>query len=145
MARQTYFAGKSAEQFNQLDRDFLPAHMGIIVLHVEPGRISAELTIKPHHRAPNGYLHAGTIVTLADTAAGYGCSANLPDGADNFTTIELKSNFTGTAAEGTLFCEAEAVHAGRTTQLWDAVVSHRESGRRIAVFRCTQLLIYPRP
>ncbi|MGM0634201.1 MAG: PaaI family thioesterase, partial [Pseudomonadota bacterium] len=102
------------------------------------------LTINDHHRAPNGYLHAGTVVTLADTAAGYGCSASLPDGAVNFTTIELKSNFLGTAIEGDIRCEAELIHGGRTTQLWDAEVFHADSDRRIAVFRCTQLLIYPR-
>jgi len=140
----TSFPDRSADGYNRRGEGLLPGHMGIHILHVEHGRISAELTINEHHRAPNGYLHAGTVVTLADTAAGYGCSASLPEGAVNFTTIELKSNFMGTAAEGVVHCDAHVVHAGRTTQLWDAEVSHRESGRRIAVFRCTQLLIYPR-
>jgi uncharacterized protein (TIGR00369 family) len=83
------------------------------------------------------------VVTLADTACGYGCVANLPEGAVGFTTIELKSNFLGTAREGTIECVAKAMHIGRTTQLWDAVVTHRESGKTIALFRCTQLVIYP--
>jgi uncharacterized protein (TIGR00369 family) len=94
--------------------------------------------------APNDYLHAGTVVTLADTAAGYGCVANLPDGARGFTTIELKSNFFGTAREGTLDCTARPVHAGRTTQVWDATVVRRETGKTIALFRCTQLVLYPK-
>ena len=94
--------------------------------------------------APNGYLHAGAVVTLADTAAGYGCTANLPAGAVGFTTIELKSNYLGTARDGTIDCTARPVHLGRTTQVWDAVVTHRESGKTIALFRCTQLLLYAR-
>jgi uncharacterized protein (TIGR00369 family) len=94
--------------------------------------------------APNGYLHAGTVVTPADTAAGCGCVSNLPDRPTGFTTIELKSNFLGTAREGTLECTAHAEHAGRTTQAWAATIIHREAGRTIALFRCTQLVIYPK-
>jgi 1,4-dihydroxy-2-naphthoyl-CoA hydrolase len=84
-------------------------------------------------------------VTLADTASGYGCIAHLPEGANGFTTIELKSNFLGTAREGTIDCVATGAHFGRTTQLWDAVVTHRDSGKTIALFRCTQLVLYPKP
>ena len=80
-------------------------------------------------------------MTLADTAAGYGCFASLPDGATGFTTIELKSNFLGTARSGRLLCKATRVHSGRTTQVWDATVTHE--GKTIALFRCTQFLLYP--
>ena len=92
--------------------------------------------------APNGYLHAGSVVTLADTSTGYGCVVNLPEGATGFTTIELKSNHLGTARDGTIECVATAVHIGKTTQVWDAVVTHRESGKTIALFRCTQMVLY---
>jgi uncharacterized protein (TIGR00369 family) len=92
--------------------------------------------------APNGFLHAGSIVTLADTTCGYGCFANLPQGAKGYTTIELKSNHLGTAKEGTIASFAKAVHMGRTTQVWDAVVTHKESNRTIALFRCTQMILY---
>lgn len=132
------------EQLNQRGVGFLPGYMGIVFTQIAKRELHAELAIKPHHIAPNGYLHAGTVVTLADTASGYGCIAHLPEGATGFTTIELKSNFLGTARSGTLACVANAQHLGRTTQLWDAVVSHRETARTIALFRCTQLLIYPR-
>lgn len=91
-----------------------------------------------------GFLHAGTVVTLADTCAGYGCIVNLPDGATGFTTVELKSNHVGTTRDGTIDCTAKAVHLGRTTQVWDATVTHKESGRTLAVFRCTQMILYAR-
>jgi uncharacterized protein (TIGR00369 family) len=87
-------------------------------------------------------MHAGSVVTLADTSSGYGCIANLPEGATSFTTIELKSNHLGTARNGTIDCVAKAVHLGRTTQVWDAVVAHRETGKTIALFRCTQMVLY---
>ena len=103
------------------------------------------LPIKRSLMAPNGYLHAGSVVTLADTSAGYGCVANLPEGATGFTTIELKSNHLGTARDGTIECRATAVHLGKNTQVWDSVVTHRETNRTIALFRCTQMVLYAAP
>ncbi len=71
---------------------------------------------------------------VADTAAGYATIAHLPDGATNFTTIELKSNFLGTATDGTLRADASAAHQGRTTQVWDATVTHVIAARRLRCF-----------
>ena len=99
------------------------------------------LPLRDELLAPNGYLHAGVVVGLADSACGYGCIASLPEGAYGFTTIELKTNFLGTALEGTLWCTSELVHGGRTTQVWDARVTN-EAGKKLALFRCTQLLLY---
>ncbi len=132
------------EHLNRRGIGFLPAYMGIVFTKLTDQALHAELAIQPQHIAPNSYLHAGTVVTLADTACGYGCIARLPEGATGFTTIELKTNFLGTAREGTVACVATAQHLGRTTQLWDAIVTHRDTGKTLALFRCTQLLLYPR-
>ncbi len=128
--------------FNKLGADHLPGHLGIVITHVETGEVRAELSVKQTLMAPNGYLHAGTLVTLADTSAGYGCRSNLPAGATGFTTLELKSNHLGTARGGTVECVAKAVHLGKTTQVWDATVKHRESGKTLCLFRCTQMILY---
>ncbi len=127
----------------ELGRNRLPGFLGIEVDGIEDGHSSMHLDLRDEHMAPNGYLHAGTVVTLADSACGYGCIMSLPDGATGFTTIELKSNFLATALKGTLYAEASRVHGGRTTQVWDATVTNEE-GKTIALFRCTQLLLYPR-
>ena len=130
--------------FNERGKGKLPAYLGIVFTQSERSALCAELELKDFHMAPNGFLHAGSVVTLADTTCGYGCFANLPDGATGFTTIELKSNHLGTAREGTILCRATPVHLGKTTQVWDAVVTHKETGRTIALFRCTQLVLYPK-
>src|SRR6266516_3743703 len=122
----------------------LPGLLGFRPTVLVDGRLEAELDIRPELLAPNGYLHAATIVALADTACGYGCLAHLPSGAENFTTIELKTNFLGTAREGMIACVATPAHLGNTTQVWDAVVTDGARGRRIALFRCTQLILWPR-
>ncbi len=134
----------STESLNERGKVYLPGLLGINVTGVGELMLNAELAVQKTHLAPNGYLHAGTVVTLADTACGYGCITNLPEGASSFTTIELKSNFLGTAREGVIECEAKAVHAGRNTQVWDALVKHRDTGKLIATFRCTQMILWPK-
>jgi len=133
----------SPDQLNRLGIGHFPGHIGMLIKQVSESAICAELPITAHLMAPNGYLHAGSIVTLADTCAGYGCRVNLPAGATGFTTIEIKSNFLSTARDGTVECTAVPAHRGRTTQVWDATVTHRETGKTLALFRCTQLLLYP--
>lgn len=134
----------SPDHFNRLGADTLPGHLGIVVTHVGVSELEAQMPVRKSLMAGNGFLHAGSVVTLADSCAGYGCVANMPDGATGFTTIELKSNHLATASDGTVECRAKAVHLGRTPQVWDAVVTHRESGKTIALFRCTQMILYPK-
>lgn len=122
----------------------LPGYMGLEVLEIGDGHCRIRLQIAPHHLAPNGYLHAGAIITLADTAAGYGCVGNLPESGVGFTTLEMKANFLGTLLEGSMVAEAGLSHGGRTTQVWDVTVSDEATGRALALFRCTQLVLYPR-
>jgi len=123
----------------------LPGLIGIRFTEIAENRISAELDIRDELLAPIGYLHAATVIALADTACGYGCIAHLPPGAESFATIELKTNFLGTARNGTILCLATPAHLGRATQVWDAVVTDQANGRRIALFRCTQMVLWPRP
>ena len=125
----------------------LPGLLDITVTHLGPRRVEAVLVVQAAHLAPTGYLHAGTAVTLADTACGYGCLASLPQGKSGFTTIELKTNHLATANVGQrLHVVATPIHEGGTTQVWDAAVTatspddHTQS-RQIAVFRCTQILL----
>ncbi len=132
------------EDLNNRGSGTLPGYLGIVITRVGTAEIVAELEIKDALMAPNGFLHAGSLVALADTSCGYGCLANLPEGASGFTTIELKSNHLGTARDGTIVSLARAVHFGKTTQVWDAVVTHKETGKTIALFRCTQLILYPK-
>lgn len=123
---------------------FLPDLLGLQWLEARPGFVRGRFDVGQRHMAPNGFLHAASVIALADSAAGYGCGVSLPEGATNFTTIELKSNFLGTAREGGVAVEARLVHGGRNTQVWDAVVTAEASGKTIALFRCTQMILRPK-
>ena len=132
------------DELNKRGIGTLPGLIGLEVMEAEEGRISGRLDLREELMAPNGYLHAATVIALADTSCGYGTFVNLPEGAESFTTIELKSNFVGTKRGGAISCRAKLAHGGRTTQVWDATVTDEDSGKAIAFFRCTQMLLYPR-
>jgi uncharacterized protein (TIGR00369 family) len=137
-------AGITPTDFNARAKGCLPELFGLRVMAIEDGLLVMELDIRPPMLAPNGFLHAASVVALADTACGYGCLAHLPEGAESFTTIELKSNFLGTARDGTLACIARPAHLGKNTQVWDATVKRQSDSREIALFRCTQMVLWPR-
>ena len=139
------FMTTTIDQLNARGQGYLPGLIGIEFISIEPGRLTSRLAIRSELLAPNGYLHAATVIALADTTCGYGTINDLPNGAQNFTRIELKSNFLGTAREGVITCIATIVHSGRTTQIWDATVTDETSGKTIALFRCTQLILYASP
>lgn len=123
----------------------LPQHLGMEWSLAERGLVEGGFTIQSHHLAGNGFLHAATLIALLDSACGYGCMLSLPEGAESFTTIELKSNFLGTAREGAVRCRAVMAHGGRTTQVWDAEARSEVTGKTLALFRCTQMVLWPRP
>ena len=134
----------SIDEWNERGKDYLPGHLGIEFLTIEPGEVVARFSVRQTHMAWNGFLHAGAVVSLADTCCGYGTVRSLPDGAEGFTTIDLASNFLGTARDGVVECVARPLHQGRSTQVWDATVSSLASGKSIAHFRCTQMILWPR-
>jgi uncharacterized protein (TIGR00369 family) len=134
----------TVDELNALLPGTLPGLLGLVVTDHEPGRLTAALDIRGELLAPNGYLHAATVVALADTACGFATRALLPEGSSGFTTLELKTNFLGTAREGRIGVLATNAHAGRTTQVWDAAVAAEATGKTIALFRCTQSVLWPR-
>jgi uncharacterized protein (TIGR00369 family) len=139
MTRRTH------EDFKRFGDGHLPGHLGVEILAVNPEVVESRMAVRKEVMAPNGYLHAASVVALADTSCGYGCVASLPEGARGFTTIELKSNFLGTTREGAIRCRATPAHLGRTTQVWDAVVTNEADGKVIALFRCTQMVLWQNP
>jgi 1,4-dihydroxy-2-naphthoyl-CoA hydrolase len=122
--------------------EHLPGLLGIELEHVGPELVTARLEIREELFAPTGYLHAATLVALADSACGYGALAGLLEGASGFTTVELKANLLATARTGVLYCTAHRRHGGSSTQVWDAEV--RCGDRVLALFRCTQLILIAR-
>jgi 1,4-dihydroxy-2-naphthoyl-CoA hydrolase len=138
-------AEDQAQRLNEFGRDRLPGLLGLEILSCTPELVTGRIPVTRPLIAGTGYLWAPVVIALADTLCAYGAGGNLPASAHSFTTTELKTNFLGTVGEGGAIAgRATPVHLGRTTQVWDSVVSDEASGRAIALFRCTQLVLYPR-
>lgn len=129
------------ESFRTRQAGTLPGQFDLRLINIEEGRVEAEMTVASWMLAPNGFLHAASVILLADTSCGYATMAHMPEGAKNFTTIELKSNFMGTAREGVVRAVGTAEHMGRSTQVWSATVLN-EQNKKMALFRCTQMILW---
>lgn len=132
-----------AAALNEIGKDGLPAHLGIDVVTADREHIALAMPVRQDVLSPLGFLHSGVIVTMADTACAYGTINNLPQGANGYTTIEMKSNFLYSVFEGMVACVATPVNITPTTQIWDAIVTSMQEERNLAVFRCTQMILYP--
>ncbi|MEM7514569.1 MAG: PaaI family thioesterase [Bacteroidota bacterium] len=133
----------TVDQINKLGADCFPGYLGIKAVDIQENAVVGEMEVGANHLAPNRYLHAGCVITLADSLAGYSTLMNLPEGAISFTTIELKSNFIRTVREGTIQARCIAEHLGKKTQVWKVVVTAKDSGKKMAIFSCTQMVLYP--
>jgi len=137
--------GNQAAAFAERQKGTLPGNLAIEWEEVANGAARGRFTVTEGHMAPNGFVHAASVIALVDSACGYACVASLPEGASGFTTVELKSNFLATAKVGEVVaCRAWLVHGGRMTQVWDAEAVNETTGKTMAVFRCTQMVLYPR-
>lgn len=137
--------GNVAAYFQARQEGHLPGELALQWDDVSNGHAAGRFTAEMKHMAPNGFMHAASVIALVDSACGYACVASLPQGATGFTTIEIKTNYLGTAKIGEeVACEARLVHGGRMTQVWDAEAKNLTTGKLIAVFRCTQMVLWPR-
>ena len=127
---------------NEFSKNHFPELVGITITSVSENKMTAEMKVAKKLFAPNGFVHAGSIVTLADSVAGYSTIAHLPENGKSFTTIELKSNFMRAKRDGTIEYESTPEHLGRTTQVWRVIVRDKETKKKIAIFSCTQMILY---
>lgn len=134
----------SRERLNDANVGKLPGHLGLEIVEVSDGKVVGKFTVRPDLVAHTGYLLAGAVLSVADILCAYGVSTAWPEGASGFTTAEVKCNFVGTLREGEVICTASLLHGGRTTQVWDAEVKNAATGKLMAAFRCTQVILYPR-
>jgi 1,4-dihydroxy-2-naphthoyl-CoA hydrolase len=103
----------------------------------------ARLTVRHDLIAGTGYLWAPVVITLADALCAFGVNHHWPEGAKSFTTVDCSANFISSAREGeVVMATATPLHAGRTTQVWDATVMNETTERLMASYRCTQLILY---
>jgi uncharacterized protein (TIGR00369 family) len=128
------------EQF--LARQPFPSLMGVEILRAAKDGVRARLTVRPDLCTSGHILHGGAIMAFADTLGATGAALNLQDGTGT-TTIESKTNFIGSAKEGTTVnAESTPVHIGRRSSVWQTRIT-REDGKLVAIVTQTQMVLLP--
>ena len=131
----------NVKQMNSLAKDSFVSHLGIKITKVNKKGAVAKLKVSKAIMAPNALIHGGAITSLADTACGFGTMYHLKKD-QMFATIELKTNFISAVQRGIIVCEATLIHKGKTLHVWDSKIFEEKSLKVIALFRCTQMIIY---
>jgi 1,4-dihydroxy-2-naphthoyl-CoA hydrolase len=137
-------AGRRVAWLNEFFRPKVPGMFGCEITNVSPERAEGRFTVTEPLIAGTGFVFAPVVIGMADFLCAAAIGPHLPEGA-SFTTLEVKTNFVSSAREGDVVTgEAHPVHLGRTTQVWDATVTNATTGRLMALFRNTQLVLLPR-
>jgi 1,4-dihydroxy-2-naphthoyl-CoA hydrolase len=137
-------ADDEVRRLNEFFSSRVPGILGVETVEITPERVVGHMDVTPPLIAGTGYLFAPAVIALADTLAAIGVGRSRPSESQSFTTIELKANFLGSARQGErVVGVAVAAHKGRSTQVWDCTVTNETTGRTIALFRCTQMILYP--
>ena len=133
------------EEFKAHGEGYLFDHLGMTFAFSSSGEATGLLELERHHFSWKDRVHAGTLFALADSSAGFGCIRSLPEGATGFATLETKTNFVATTDGGTIKAVAKPMHLGKSTQIWDVEISSEKDHKTLAWFRCTQVIMWPKP
>lgn len=111
----------------------------------EADRVVGRFEVTHDLIAGTGFLWAPAVIALCDALCAFGVSRNWPAHATSFTTVESKANFMSSAREGEhVEAIATPLHLGSSTQVWDATARNDTTGRTMAAYRCTQLILSSR-
>jgi len=132
---------RSADDLNAFFGPLAPGLHGVVFDEATPERVVGHIDVVPALIAGTGFLFAPAVLSLADTLCAAGCGANIPPDR-SFTTVELKANFLGSARVGQrVVGVATPAHLGGRTHVWDVEVTNETTGKVMALFRCTQMVI----
>ena len=108
---------------------------------VEPGVIEITLPYRTDLTQQHGYVHAGIITTIADSACGYAAYTLMPPGSD-VLAVEFKVNLLRPAKGETFVARAEVIKSGRTLTVVRADVhafSEDDSRELVAIMQGTMM------
>lgn len=119
--------------------------MGMVMPLIEPGRVIVEIPYDVQLTQHNGYLHAGTVTTIADTAAGMAAASLMPAGS-NVLSVEFKINFMAPAQGDRFQAVGQVLRSGRTLTVAEAKVyaiqdAAPEETRLIAAMQATLIRV----
>lgn len=122
------------------DKQGLMSTLGASILHMAPGAVDIALSPSPSVSQQHGFVHAGAVSAIADTAAGYAALSLMPPGA-GVLTAEFKINLVAPAAGERLVARGRVIKAGRTLTLAQTDVFSETAGQEKLVAFLTATLM----
>ena len=126
------------------DRQGMMATLGVEVITVEPGRVRLALRHDDRFIQQHGFLHAGAVASVLDTACGYAAYTVMPPEAAVLTAT-YTINLLAPAAGQRFAMTGEVVRAGRTLVVCRGEAFADGSQRPFAVMQATMTAVYNRP
>jgi uncharacterized protein (TIGR00369 family) len=130
---------------DSIGRQTLLTTLGVGIAELAGGRVVLDLPYRADLCQQNGYLHAGAVTTLADSACGYAAATLMPPDRD-VLTVEFKVNLLS-PARGELFrATGEVVRAGRTLTVCSAEVvawANDSEAKPVALMQATMMSVSP--
>jgi uncharacterized protein (TIGR00369 family) len=117
--------------------------LGARLVEVRAGYCAIELVPTPAVAQQHGYVHAGAVSTIVDTAGGYAGYTLFPEDA-SVLTVEFKVNLLAPARGQRLLAEGFVVKAGRTLSITRGEVHAEDQGKRTLVAIMQQTLMVMR-
>jgi uncharacterized protein (TIGR00369 family) len=122
------------------DKQGLMSTLGASILRIAPGAVDVALLASPSVSQQHGFVHAGAVAAIADTAAGYAALTLMPPGAGVLTT-EFKINLVAPATGERIVARRRVIKVGRTLTLAKSEVFSDIAGERKLVAFLTATLM----
>ena len=125
---------------NDIRKNTLMETLEIEYIDVGENFLIARMPVSPRVHQPDGVLHGGATVALAESV-GSAASYVFLDGQSFFVRgIEIAANHVRSIKEGWVFAKASIIHKGRTTQLWEIKITDEEE-RLISLCKLTTIAL----
>ena len=125
---------------NDLIFKTIPFNMGITFTAATSKSIQATMSVSNKTSQPNGFLHGGASLALAETLAGAGSYMLIDREKFNAFGMQISGNHVSTVTEGVLTANAELIHQGKTTHIWDVKIT-ADNDKLISTVRVTNMIV----
>ena len=123
-------------KFTNFDGDNLDNYLGHEMIEIKENYVKSKLIVKDHHKQPMGLVHGGIYSTLAETISSYG--ANFLDGG-TYVGVNNNTDFLSSVQSGEIVCIAEPIRIGRSYQLWETKMYHKEKLCAVSKVRLSKI------
>lgn len=128
------------EKLNQLNQGTMMEQLQIEYLEIGDGFLKAKMPVDKRTFQPDGILHGGASLALAETVAGLGSALIVDLKSFNVRGAQVSANHVGTAKKGWVVAEGRLIHRGKNTHIWNIDIKN-ELDKLVSICRITNFIV----